>query len=89
MCFLVSVGIESLSDAHFMQYDLATLRAATRNFSVDNKLGEGGFGIVYKVLVTLPLTYIVLYSMLTNGPFSRNRCNKNNIFVKVQRSSNA
>lgn len=29
-------------------YDLNTLRAATDNFSEDNKLGEGGFGPVYK-----------------------------------------
>jgi serine/threonine protein kinase len=30
-------------------YDLSTLRAATDNFSEENKLGEGGFGPVYKV----------------------------------------
>ena len=30
---------------------LSTLKVATRNFSEDNKLGEGGFGPVYKVLV--------------------------------------
>lgn len=29
-------------------YDLSTLQAATDNFSEDNKLGEGGFGPVYK-----------------------------------------
>ncbi|XXG69309.1 hypothetical protein AAC387_Pa06g2211 [Persea americana] len=29
-------------------FDLSTLRAATNNFSTDNKLGEGGFGPVYK-----------------------------------------
>ncbi|XP_057536779.1 cysteine-rich receptor-like protein kinase 6 isoform X2 [Amaranthus tricolor] len=29
-------------------FDLSTLRTATANFSVDNKLGEGGFGAVYK-----------------------------------------
>ncbi|XP_048132920.1 cysteine-rich receptor-like protein kinase 10 [Rhodamnia argentea] len=28
--------------------DLETLRAATANFSLTNKLGQGGFGIVYK-----------------------------------------
>ena len=30
-------------------YDLAVIANATNNFSSDNKLGEGGFGPVYKV----------------------------------------
>ncbi|KAG6514807.1 hypothetical protein ZIOFF_025180 [Zingiber officinale] len=29
-------------------YDLCTIKAATNDFSNENKLGEGGFGIVYK-----------------------------------------
>lgn len=32
-----------------LQYDLDTIRAATNNFSEANKLGQGGFGVVYKV----------------------------------------
>jgi len=32
-----------------LQFDLSTIEAATNNFSADNKLGEGGFGEVYKV----------------------------------------
>jgi hypothetical protein len=32
-------------------FDLGTLACATNNFSVENKLGEGGFGSVYKVLI--------------------------------------
>ncbi|XP_074272074.1 cysteine-rich receptor-like protein kinase 25 [Silene latifolia] len=31
-----------------LEYDLATLEVATNNFSDDNKIGEGGFGSVYK-----------------------------------------
>lgn len=30
-------------------YDLSTIISATGNFSEVNKLGEGGFGSVYKV----------------------------------------
>jgi hypothetical protein len=33
-------------------FDLSTLRAATGNFSEQNRLGEGGFGPVYKVTIT-------------------------------------
>ena len=32
-----------------LQFGLATIEAATSKFSVNNKLGEGGFGEVYKV----------------------------------------
>ena len=32
-----------------LQFDLATIQAATNNFSDHNKIGEGGFGAVYKV----------------------------------------
>ncbi|CBI29180.3 unnamed protein product, partial [Vitis vinifera] len=31
-----------------LQFDLATIQAATNNFSDHNKIGEGGFGAVYK-----------------------------------------
>ena len=32
-----------------LQYDFSTIGAATEYFSKANKLGEGGFGAVYKV----------------------------------------
>lgn len=32
-----------------LQFDFQTIEVATNNFSTDNKLGEGGFGEVYKV----------------------------------------
>ncbi|MED6126688.1 hypothetical protein PIB30_080796 [Stylosanthes scabra] len=35
-------------DLELPMYDLATIVKATNNFSIDNKLGEGGFGPVYK-----------------------------------------
>ena len=38
-------------------FDLDTLLNATNNFSSDNKLGEGGFGPVYKVRVCPATTY--------------------------------
>ncbi|KAI8525187.1 hypothetical protein RHMOL_Rhmol13G0209500 [Rhododendron molle] len=35
-----------------LQYDLGTIEAATNNFSNDNKIGEGEFGLVYKGLLS-------------------------------------
>jgi hypothetical protein len=35
--------------AEYRVFDLVTLRNATNNFSDKNKLGQGGFGPVYKV----------------------------------------
>jgi hypothetical protein len=40
---------EEIRSSEPLMYDLSTLRAATDNFSEENKLGEGGFGPVYKV----------------------------------------
>ncbi|KAK4852537.1 hypothetical protein QYF36_024898 [Acer negundo] len=34
--------------AETLQFDLGTIQAATNRFSTDNKLGAGGFGVVYK-----------------------------------------
>ncbi|KAJ4798618.1 Serine/threonine-protein kinase [Rhynchospora pubera] len=39
---------DSLKDADLPVFDLDTVLQATDNFSITNKLGEGGFGVVYK-----------------------------------------
>ncbi|GKV34542.1 hypothetical protein SLEP1_g42908 [Rubroshorea leprosula] len=39
---------DEMIEAESLQYDLATIRAATNNFCDENKLGQGGFGAVYK-----------------------------------------
>ncbi|KAM0952325.1 putative protein kinase RLK-Pelle-DLSV family [Dioscorea sansibarensis] len=41
-------GSEEAISGECPLFDLGTLKAATNNFSDDNKLGEGGFGPVYK-----------------------------------------
>lgn len=43
----VEAGVESTDCT---QFDLKTIEDATNGFSPLNKLGEGGFGIVYKVI---------------------------------------
>ena len=37
-------------DPELKQFDLGVIACATNNFSLTNKLGEGGFGPVYKVM---------------------------------------
>nr|POE60712.1 cysteine-rich receptor-like protein kinase 29 [Quercus suber] len=39
---------DEISVVESLQFDFGTIRVATQNFSDANKLGEGGFGIVYK-----------------------------------------
>jgi len=43
------VGEES-STLESLQFDLATMEVATKKFSLENRIGEGGFGDVYKVI---------------------------------------
>ncbi|XP_059661442.1 cysteine-rich receptor-like protein kinase 10 isoform X2 [Cornus florida] len=42
-----SVG-DDITTAESLSYDFVTIEAATNNFSHQNKIGEGGFGAVYK-----------------------------------------
>ncbi|XP_065865642.1 cysteine-rich receptor-like protein kinase 44 [Euphorbia lathyris] len=39
---------DEISTVESLQFDIETLQIATNNFSIHNKLGEGGFGAVYK-----------------------------------------
>ncbi|KAF8029970.1 hypothetical protein BT93_E2403 [Corymbia citriodora subsp. variegata] len=39
---------DEIGNAESLQYDLNTIRVATNDFSEANKLGQGGFGTVYK-----------------------------------------
>ncbi|KAI8001290.1 Cysteine-rich receptor-like protein kinase 21 [Camellia lanceoleosa] len=43
-----NVGNE-ITTEQSLQYDLGTIQSATNNFSDQNKIGQGGFGHVYKV----------------------------------------
>ncbi|XP_071905796.1 cysteine-rich receptor-like protein kinase 25 [Coffea arabica] len=43
-----SDGVAEILTAESLQYSLTEIQIATNNFSVDNKIGEGGFGRVYK-----------------------------------------
>nr|POE83262.1 cysteine-rich receptor-like protein kinase 11 [Quercus suber] len=61
--------VEGIQSVESLQYDLSTIRAATNNFSDANKLGKGGFGIVYKArVVTTPLTVPTRQTSTVSSP---------------------
>ena len=39
---------EGITNSELQLFDLNTISAATNNFSSENELGRGGFGLVYK-----------------------------------------
>ncbi|MBA0577363.1 hypothetical protein Golob_024138 [Gossypium lobatum] len=41
-------AVDEIKNAEALQYDFSTISAATNHFSNSNKLGQGGFGAVYK-----------------------------------------
>ena len=43
------VDANDITTVESLQFDFRTIEAATNKFSTNNKLGEGGFGEVYKV----------------------------------------
>lgn len=60
-CFLTdSTNSEDIVSIDSLIADLSTLRRATDNFAEANKLGEGGFGAVYKV-PAIPIHYHILF----------------------------
>jgi len=47
---LLSLKSNQLSGAELPFFSFSCMSAATNNFSQENKLGQGGFGPVYKVI---------------------------------------
>uniref|UniRef100_A0A7N0VJH6 non-specific serine/threonine protein kinase n=1 Tax=Kalanchoe fedtschenkoi TaxID=63787 RepID=A0A7N0VJH6_KALFE len=45
-------GAEDIESVECVEYDFETIKAATGNFSDGNKVGQGGFGAVYKGRLT-------------------------------------
>ena len=65
---LVGSAEYSDSDGQFMlRFDLGMVLAATDEFSSENTLGQGGFGTVYKVVLTFVLLIMSSWLILIFG----------------------
>ncbi|KAI8525192.1 hypothetical protein RHMOL_Rhmol13G0210000 [Rhododendron molle] len=67
-----------------LQFDLGTIEAATKNFSNDNKIGEGGFGLVYKGLLPDGQEVAVKRLSRTSGQGAQEFQNEMALVAKLQ-----
>ncbi|XP_028767785.1 putative receptor-like protein kinase At4g00960 [Neltuma alba] len=67
-----------------LQYDFSTIEAATNKFSADNKLGEGGFGPVYKGTLANGLEIAVKRLSRESGQVVQEFKNEVEVVAKLQ-----
>ena len=53
--------VDEISGVESLQFDFRTIAVATENFSDANKLGQGGFGAVYKVIWQYHMIEYIIY----------------------------
>lgn len=53
------IAASDITPVQSLQFDFSTIEAATNKFSAENKLGEGGFGEVYKVYLVRLLVWFL------------------------------
>lgn len=62
--------MEEITRADSLHLELSKIRAATHNFAADRKLGQGGFGQVYKVpfcKITSTDFFFISFKLLTSN----------------------
>ncbi|WCJ20323.1 cysteine-rich RLK (RECEPTOR-like protein kinase) 25 [Euphorbia peplus] len=74
-----ATSTDEITTVESLQVDLNTIQVATNNFSEDNKLGEGGFGAVYKGL--LPNRQEIAVKKLSIGSSQGSREFKNEVLL--------
>ncbi|XP_058197648.1 cysteine-rich receptor-like protein kinase 10 [Rhododendron vialii] len=73
-----------ISTVQSLHYDLGTIQAVTNNFTDDNKIGEGGFGPVYKGLLPNGQEVAVKRLSRTSGQGAQEFMNEVILVAKLQ-----
>jgi hypothetical protein len=58
--FLVTTNLNQVKVQELPLFNFEKLASATNNFHLSNKLGQGGFGPVYRVMVALLEVYCLI-----------------------------
>ncbi|KAK8471858.1 hypothetical protein PHAVU_002G049500 [Phaseolus vulgaris] len=72
-------NVDDITTLESLQFGFGTIEAATNNFSADNKLGEGGFGEVFKG--TLPSGQVIAVKRLSKSSGQGGEEFKNEVVV--------
>ncbi|XP_071699871.1 cysteine-rich receptor-like protein kinase 15 [Rutidosis leptorrhynchoides] len=67
-----------------LQFDLDTIEEATKNFCIENKIGEGGFGPVYKGVLASGMEIAVKRLSKSSGQGSHEFVNEVILMAKLQ-----
>ena len=59
---LIFEAVDEIENAESLQFAFNTIRDATEDFSEKNRLGQGGFGAVYKVVKDILLLLHIINS---------------------------
>nr|XP_043619208.1 cysteine-rich receptor-like protein kinase 10 [Erigeron canadensis] len=73
-----------ISTVGSIQFDLRTIEAATKNFCIENKIGEGGFGPVYKGVLANGMEVAVKRLSKSSGQGSHEFVNEVILMAKLQ-----
>ncbi len=63
----------AVEDLELPYFDMVTISAATNHFASDNKIGQGGFGTVYKVIFFLNSNQLYMVKIPIKGKYQKKK----------------